>query len=108
MATRQHHSEAQTAVLHECINCGSALVHPIQWEPAGPETWSVLLRCPECEVHRLGVFPQAHLDALDEELDRGDAELRDAYLALVRENMDAEVEVFAHALDVGAILPEDF
>jgi hypothetical protein len=108
MATRQHPSETQTGALHECINCGSALVHPIQWEPAGEDKWSVLLRCPECEVHRLGVFPQAHLDALDEELDRGDAELRDAYIALVRENMNAEVEVFANALEAGAILPEDF
>lgn len=108
MATGQHHSEAQTAALHECINCGSALVHPIQWEPAGAEQWSVLLRCPECEVHRLGVFQQSALDALDEELDRGDAALRDAYANAVRENMGAEVEVFAQGLAIGAILPEDF
>jgi hypothetical protein len=108
MATGQHHSEAQTGALHECINCGSALVHPIQWEPAGEERWSVLLRCPECEVHRLGVFAQHELDALDEELDRGDAALRDAYLAAVKENMEVEIERFAHALGVGAILPEDF
>jgi hypothetical protein len=108
MATRQHQSEAQTGALHECINCGSPLVHPLQWEPAGGEQWSVLLRCPECEVHRLGVFHQADLDLLDEALDRGDAALRDAYLALVKENMETEVEVFAHALEAGAILPEDF
>jgi hypothetical protein len=108
MATRQHNSEAQTGALHDCINCRSALVYPIQWEPAGGDQWSVLLRCPECEVHRLGVFSQADLDRLDEELDRGDAALRDAYAALVKENMAAEVEVFSRALTAGAILPEDF
>jgi hypothetical protein len=108
MATRQHHSEAHTDALHECLNCGSAFVHPIEWEPSGEDTWSVLLRCPECEIHRLGVFDQATLDALDRELDRGDTALRDAYLTVVQENMTAEVEVFAHALSAGAILPEDF
>ena len=108
MATRQHHSETQTGALHECINCHSELVYPIQWEPAGGDQWSVLLRCPECDVYRLGVFPQPALDTLDEELDRGDAVLREAYAAAVRENMTAEVEAFAHALTIGAILPEDF
>jgi hypothetical protein len=103
MTTREH-----TSTLHECLNCGSALVHPIEWEPSGEDHWSVLLRCPECEIHRLGVFDQATLDALDRELDRGDTALREAYIALVQENMAAEVEVFAHALTAGALLPEDF
>jgi len=66
------------------------------------------LRCPECEVHRLGVFEQVTLDAFDRELDRGDTALREAYVQAVRENMAAEAEVFAHALGAGAILPEDF
>jgi hypothetical protein len=103
MTTREH-----TSTLHECLNCGSAFVHPIEWEPSGEDLWSVLLRCPECEIHRLGVFDQATLDAFDRELDRGDTALRDAYLRMVQENMAAEVEVFAHALSAGALLPEDF
>jgi hypothetical protein len=103
MTTRE-----QTAHLHECLNCGSGMVHPVEWEPAGEATWSVLLRCPDCEVHRLGVFEQPALDAFDQELERGDTALREAYGRLVRENMSAEVEVFAEALTVGAILPEDF
>ncbi len=103
MTTREHTSE-----LHECLNCGSELVHPVEWEPSGPESWSVLLRCPECEVHRLGVFDQPTLDAFDRELERGDVMLVDAYLELVRENMAVDVDRFAHALEAGAILPEDF
>jgi hypothetical protein len=97
-----------TGQLHECLSCGSEMVHPVEWEPAGDTAWSVLLRCPECEVHRLGVFDQPVLDAFDQQLERGDTALREAYMTLVRENMAAEVEVFAHALTVGAILPEDF
>ena len=103
MTTREHTSE-----LHECLNCASELVHPVEWEPAGPDSWSVLLRCPECEVYRLGVFDQPTLDAFDRELERGDAVMLEAYLDLVRENMSVEGDRFAQALAAGAILPEDF
>lgn len=94
--------------LHRCPSCSSELVQPVEWEPAGDDRWSVLLRCPECEVYRSGVFPQAELDAYDVELDRGDALLRVAYLQLAAENMAAEVDAFARALYAGAVLPEDF
>lgn len=103
MTTRQH-----TGQLQECLSCGSELVHPVEWEPVGPGSWSVLLRCPNCEVHRLGVFEQEELDAFDAHLDHGDALLREAYEALVRDNMEADADRFAHALAAGAILPEDF
>jgi hypothetical protein len=103
MTTRAHTSE-----LHECLNCASELVHPVEWERAGTTSWSVLLRCPNCEVHRLGVFDQVELEAFEAELDHGDALLREAYERLIRENMSAEADGFAYALAVGAILPEDF
>jgi hypothetical protein len=79
----------------------------VEWEPAG-ENWSVLLRCPECEVYQAGVFGQAELDAYDLELDRGEALLRVAYLQLANENMAAEIEGFVQGLAADAILPEDF
>jgi hypothetical protein len=93
---------------HRCLNCASALVHPIEWEPTEHETWSVLLRCPECEVFRLGVFEQDTMDEFDRELDRGDDRLRVSYQRLVEENMAAEADRFERALAAGAILPEDF
>jgi hypothetical protein len=103
MTTREHTSE-----LHECLNCASELVHPVEWEPAGPTSWSVLLRCPNCEVHRLGVFEQVELDAFEAHLDHGEELVREAYERVVRENMQADADRFAHALAAGAILPEDF
>jgi hypothetical protein len=103
MTTREHTSE-----LHVCLNCESPFVHPVEWEPAGPASWSVLLRCPNCEVHRLGVFPQTDLDAFDAHLDADDALLREAYEQVVRDNMQADADRLAHALAAGAILPEDF
>jgi hypothetical protein len=94
--------------LHVCPSCSSPLVQPVEWEPAGDDAWSVLLRCPECEVFQAGVYGQAELDAYDVELDRGESLLRVAYLQASTENMEAEIDSFAQALAAGAILPEDF
>jgi hypothetical protein len=99
---------AATHSLHVCPSCSSELVQPVEWEPAGDDAWSVLLRCPECEIFQAGVFGQAELDAYDLELDRGEALLRVAYLQLSTENMAAEIDAFTRAIETGAVLPEDF
>jgi hypothetical protein len=94
--------------LHSCVACSSELVYPVRWEEAGADNWSVLLRCPNCDVHREGIFSQTNVEEFDEELDRaGDVLARD-YKRLVRENMAAEIERFVGALEADAILPEDF
>ncbi len=97
-----------TRTLHHCPNCSSDLVQPVEWAPSSEDAWSVLLRCPECEVFQAGVYSQAEVDAYDEELDRGEALLHVAYMQLATENMAAEIDAFAGALHAGAILPEDF
>ncbi len=66
------------------------------------------IRCPECEAFREGVFSQSAVEAFDEELDAGTDALMADYRHLMRANMAEEVERFASALDVGAVLPEDF
>lgn len=94
--------------LHVCIECSSELVYPVRWEEAGPESWSVLLHCPNCEVYREGVFAQNTVEAFDEELDRGGDVLARDYKRLIRMNMEDELERFVGALKADAILPEDF
>ena len=94
--------------LHICVECDSELIYPVQWEEAGPENWSVLLHCPNCEVFREGVFTQDNVELFDEELDRGADSLARDYKRLMRANMADEIERFAGALQAGAILPEDF
>lgn len=94
--------------LHVCVDCSSELVYPVQWDEAGPENWSVLLQCPNCEVFREGVFTQDNVELFDEELDRGADALARDYKRLMRANMADEIERFAGALEAGAILPEDF
>jgi hypothetical protein len=94
--------------LHVCVECDSDLVYPVQWEEAGPENWSVLLHCPNCDVFREGVFTQENVELFDEELDRGADTLARDYKRLMRANMADEIERFVGALAAGAILPEDF
>ena len=94
--------------LHHCVECASALVYPVQWEEAGPENWSVLLHCPNCDVFREGVFTQENVELFDEELDRGADVLARDYKRLMRANMAEEIDRFVGALEAGAILPEDF
>ena len=91
-----------------CVECASELVYPVQWEESGPENWSVLLHCPNCDVFREGIFSQECVESFDEELDRGADALAQDYRRLVRANMADEVERFTRALQVDAILPEDF
>ena len=94
--------------LHVCIECTSELVYPVQWEESGPDDWSVLLHCPNCDVYREGVFTQQTVEVFDEELDRGADALARDYKRLMRANMSEEIDRFVGALTAGAILPEDF
>jgi hypothetical protein len=94
--------------LHVCLDCGSQLVHPVEWAEAGPKNWTVVLRCPNCGVFREGVFSQETVDAFDEELDQATDALARDYKRLMRANMAEDLERFASALQADAILPEDF
>ena len=112
-ATAAPVQEAPTRVepdqdLHHCFDCDGTLVYPVEWEEAGPENWSVLLHCPNCDVYREGVFTQDTVERFDEELDRGADTLARDYKRLMRANMAEEIDRFVGALQTDAILPEDF
>jgi len=94
--------------LHVCPDCTSDLVYPVAWGEADESHWSISLRCPNCEWDQDGVYPQDQCDRFDDELERGtDALIRD-YKRLMTANLAEEIERFAQALDVDAVLPEDF
>ena len=94
--------------LHLCPGCKSDLVYPVAWEEADETHWSITLRCPNCEWADDGVFAQDHCDRFDDELERGTDALTRDYKRLMTANLAEEIERFAHALDVDAILPMDF
>jgi hypothetical protein len=94
--------------LHMCGTCNSDLVYPVEWEEAGSTHWQVSLRCPNCEWTGTGIFEQSAVERFDEELDRGTEALVSDLRRLVQANMEVEIDRFVRALDVDAILPEDF
>ena len=94
--------------LHICPACSSELVQPGTWAPVDSRRWRVELNCPDCGWFGAGVFSQQVLDRYDEILDEGAAELVRELQDLAEENMRADVELFASALDSDQILPEDF
>ena len=91
-----------------CEVCSSELVEPVEWEAAGPERWRVALSCPNCDHWTEGVFSQECVDRFDERLDEGTAVLLSELKRLRHTNMVDDVERFIAALNLGAILPEDF
>lgn len=94
--------------LHVCVECGSGLVHPVEWKEADRSSWTVTRRCPNCEWVGAGTYSQQLVDLFDEELDLGVQALMRDLRELARSNMADDVERFVGALKAGAIVPEDF
>jgi hypothetical protein len=94
--------------LHVCFHCSGELVYPLDWSEEGPRHWRIVLRCPECESRREGVFDQAAVERLDDELDRGSSALLGDLRRMTHANMSEEIEFFSRALDADLILPSDF
>jgi hypothetical protein len=98
-----------TAVdLHVCPLCTSELVYPVAWEEAGPASWEVSLRCPNCEWTLTNVYDEDAIQRFDEVLDAGTEALVADLRQLTRANMEADVNRFVDALHDDHLLPEDF
>jgi hypothetical protein len=94
--------------LHVCFNCGGNLVYPLDWAEEGPSQWRIVLRCPECEARREGVFEQALVERLDDELDRASGALLSDLKRITHANMAEEIDFFVRALEADLIVPSDF
>jgi hypothetical protein len=96
------------AQLHICFHCAGELVYPLDWSEEGPRHWRIVLRCPECESRREGVFDQSSVERLDDELDRGSSALLGDLRRMTHANITEEIEFFVRALDAELIMPSDF
>ena len=101
-------TETGAAELHRCPDCGSDLVHPLEWDPVDMCHWRVALRCPECEWRSVGIYGKADLDHFDDVLDAGTDTMVANLRRLQRTNMESELLRFNLALGNDLILPEDF
>lgn len=100
--------QASGLALHVCFHCGSELVHPLDWTDEGDGHWRLLLRCPECEATREGVFAKDEVELMEEELDRGIGSLLSDLRRMTHTNMCEEIEFFVRALEADVIVPSDF
>ncbi len=108
-AACQHASDAPTTEpLHVCFYCSGELVYPIDWSEAGASRWRILLRCPECEATREGIFDQPAVEGLDDELDRATGALLNDLQRVTHANMAEEIDLFVRALEADLIVPSDF
>lgn len=94
--------------LHHCEECATDLVHPVEWSRVGTNAWALELFCPNCRVHTVGVFTQAEVDRLEEDLDADEDAIVDTMLKIEASRIEDEVEAFGAALEANALLPEDF
>jgi hypothetical protein len=94
--------------LHVCFHCAGELVFPLDWSEEGRRHWRIVLRCPECESRREGIFEQAAVERLEDELDRAAAALLGDLRRVTHANMSDEIEFFIRALDADLIVPSDF
>jgi hypothetical protein len=94
--------------LHICFNCAGEFVYPLDWCEEGVRHWRIVLRCPECESRREGVFEQTSVELLDDELDRAASALLGDLRRMTHANMSEEVDFFVRALEADLIVPSDF
>ncbi|MGA9860398.1 MAG: hypothetical protein WBQ18_21215 [Solirubrobacteraceae bacterium] len=94
--------------LHVCPECESHLVQPVDWAEAPHGFWELTLQCPNCFWLEEGVFDQAQIDSLEEQLDDGVTTMLADLRRLAQANMTEDIERFAAALNADLILPEDF
>jgi hypothetical protein len=105
---RDRSQQSGSLPLHVCFHCASELVYPLDWTEEGGDTWRLLLRCPECEATREGVFTSAEIEVLEDQLDHGIASLLADLRRMTHTNMCEEIEFFVKALEADVILPSDF
>ena len=93
---------------HKCPVCGGTLVYPVDWDRAGPASWTLDLRCPECELRREVTLGRASVEQLNRELYFGAQALAREADHLTRRNFEDEVDRIVAALERDLIQPMDF
>jgi hypothetical protein len=94
--------------LHICFHCAGEFVYPLDWSEEGSRHWRIILRCPDCESTREGVFEQSTVEGLEDELDRATGQLLGDLKLITHANMTEEMEFFVRALEADLIVPSDF
>jgi hypothetical protein len=93
---------------HKCPVCGSELVYPEDWDRSSQVSWTLHLRCPECELRREVTLGRASVEQFNRELYFGAQALARTADQMQRRNFEDEVDRIVAALERDLILPMDF
>lgn len=93
---------------HTCPVCGSELVYPEDWDRSGQASWTLHLRCPECETRREVTLGRASIEQFNRELYFGAQALAREADQMTRRNFEDEVQRIVAALERDLIQPMDF
>jgi hypothetical protein len=99
---------APVAGLHECPDCRSDMVCPIDWHTLDAERWAMDLHCGQCGLRRDVVATNAQAADFDGALDERQRMVEHALARLDAERMAAEVDAFVEALERDLIDAGDF
>jgi hypothetical protein len=91
-----------------CPVCGGRLVYPLDWRRTSRSTWTLRLRCPDCETLRCVIMDRVAVEQLNRELYRARQAVAAESQALTRRHFKEEAERIAAALASGLIQPMDF
>ena len=91
-----------------CPECGSDKACPMDWAEAGDHHWWLLIRCGDCDAWIQATIGNSLAAALDVELDRQQAQIADALAALEAEQIAADADLLAAALELDLVDAEDF
>ena len=94
--------------LHVCPDCASELVQPIDWSEAPDDCWNLALNCPNCDWYTEGLYTADQVRELEDQLDKGLADMLRDLQRLAQANMADQIDRFVNALHADQILPEDF
>ena len=105
---RRKRSPAPPPSLVVCPSCSADRVVPVDWREHDKQNWWIRLRCGACGASREVVVPDATAKRYDVELDRGTREIRAALRRLELEQMAAQADVLAKALQLDLLDASDF
>ena len=105
---RRPQSLAPVPRLVVCPSCSADCVVPVDWNEHDEQNWWIRLRCGACGESREVVVPDATAKRYDVELGRGMDEIRAARHRLELEQMAAQADVFAKALQLDLLDAADF
>jgi hypothetical protein len=91
-----------------CPVCGGHLAYPTDWRRTSRSTWTLHLRCPDCESERDVLLDRPNVERLNRELYRAHQAVVDESRKLSRRNFEEEAERIVAALASGLIQPMDF